>query len=97
MLAALALASLILVSLNLAMNAITRGVSKTRDSLGTQSALTAATGIFAQDVARIAKIRRGEKGEQGYLFRGQRAADDLSALGARGADARADSISCGCA
>lgn len=69
-LAALALASLILVSLNLAMNAITRGVSKTRDSLGTQSALTAATGIFAQDVARIAKIRRGEKGEQGYLFEG---------------------------
>jgi general secretion pathway protein J len=69
-LAALALASLILVSLNLAMNAITRGVSKTRDSLGTQSALAAAAGIFAQDVARIAKIRRGETDGQGYLFEG---------------------------
>jgi general secretion pathway protein J len=69
-LAALALASLILVSLNLAMNAVTRGVSKTRDSLGTQSALIAATGIFAQDVARIAKIRKGEKDAEGYLFEG---------------------------
>lgn len=69
-LAALALASLVLVSLNLAMNAVERGVSKTRDSLGRQSALNAATGVFADDVARIAKIRRGDTAEQGYLFEG---------------------------
>lgn len=70
MLAALALASLILVSLNLAMNAVERGVAKTRDSLGRQSALTAATGVFSADVARIAKIRRDPKGDEGYLFEG---------------------------
>lgn len=69
-LAALALTSLILVSLNLAMGAVERGVTRTRDSLGGQSALTAATGIFAGDVARIAKIRRGGKAEDGYLFAG---------------------------
>lgn len=69
-LAALALASLVLVSLNLAMSAIERGVSKTQASLGRQSALTAATDIFAADVARIAKIRRGEKEGDGYLFEG---------------------------
>lgn len=69
-LAALALASLVLVSLNLAMSAIERGVSKTQASLGRQSVLTSATDIFAQDVARIAKIRRGEKEGEGYLFEG---------------------------
>lgn len=69
-LAALALASIVLVSLNLAMNAIERGVARTQASLGRQSALTAATDIFAQDVARIAKIRRGEKDAQDYLFEG---------------------------
>jgi len=44
-LAALALASLVLVSLNLAMSAIERGVSKTQASLGRQSALGAAADI----------------------------------------------------
>lgn len=70
-LAGLVLASLILVSLNLAMAAVGKGVDRTRKSLGQQAGIATAIDIFGRDVARIAKIRRGE-GEAfgGYLFAG---------------------------
>ncbi|WP_421693552.1 PulJ/GspJ family protein [Aestuariivirga sp.] len=71
-LAGLILASLILVSLNLAMTAVNKGVARTRTSLGQQAGIATAIDIFGRDVARIAKIRRGE-GEAfgGYLFDGR--------------------------
>ena len=71
-LAALALASLILVSLNLAMRSIGMGVDRTRQSLGQQQAIAAAVELFGRDVARIAKIRRpGGEDFEGYVFDGQ--------------------------
>lgn len=71
-LAALALASLILVSLNLAMRSIGMGVDRTRQNLSQQQAIAAAAELFGRDVARIAKIRRpGGKDFEGYLFDGQ--------------------------
>lgn len=71
-LAALALASLILVSLNLAMRTIGLGVDRTRESLGQQQAIAAAVELFGRDVARIAKIRRpGGEEFEGYVFEGR--------------------------
>ena len=71
-LAGLVLASLILVSLNMAMSAVGKGTDRTRRSLGEQSEIGTAVGLFASDVARIAKIRRAAApGEfAGYLFDG---------------------------
>jgi len=71
-LAGLVLASLILVSLNMAMSAVSKGTDRTRRSLGEQSEIGAAVNIFGRDVARITKIRRpAEPGEfAGYLFDG---------------------------
>lgn len=70
-LAALALASLIFVSLNLAMTTIQSSLTKSRDNLTSQDAITLATRIFASDAARIAKIRMGPRtNAQGYLFEG---------------------------
>lgn len=68
-LAALALASLVLVSLNLAMTAIRQAGERARQSLGGQAALAAATAIFQRDVAAIIPIRRAASGAAaGYLF-----------------------------
>lgn len=70
-LAALALASLILVSLNLAMSGVRQSVDRARESLSSQAALSAAADIFAGDAARILKIRlRGSDAGAGYLFEG---------------------------
>lgn len=71
-LAALVLASLILVSLNMAMTAVGKGVDRTRKSLGEQSEIAAVVDIFGRDVARIAKLRRGEATAPfaGYIFEG---------------------------
>ena len=71
-LAGLVLASLILVSLNMAMSAVGKGTDRTRRSLGEQSEIGAAVDIFASDVARIAKIRRTAAPGQfaGYVFDG---------------------------
>lgn len=76
-LAGLMLASLILVSLNLAMSVVGRGVDTTRRSLGEQTEIGAAVDVFTRDVAGIAKIRRGSgvRGSGGYLFDGR--ADQL--------------------
>jgi general secretion pathway protein J len=70
-LAALTVASLILVSLNLASTTVRQGVERARQSLGSQAALSAAVGIFQRDAARIARLPR-DGGEQaaGYLFEG---------------------------
>ena len=72
-LAALVLASLILVSLNMAMSAVGKGTDRTRRSLGEQSEIGAAADIFAADVARIAKIRRSASPTEfaGYVFDGR--------------------------
>lgn len=72
-LAALVLASLILVSLNMAMAAVGKGVDHTRRSLGEQSELGSVADVFTRDVARIAKIRRSTdpRNFSGYLFDGQ--------------------------
>lgn len=72
-LAALVLASLILLSLNMAMSAVGKGTDHTRRSLGEQSELGAAVDIFGRDVARIAKIRRPAKPGDfaGYVFDGR--------------------------
>ena len=67
-LAALALSSLILVSLNLAMTTTRQGVEQTRQSMGSQAAISAAAHVVARDVARIARVRR--EGDAGYLFEG---------------------------
>jgi general secretion pathway protein J len=70
-LAALAVASLIIVSLSLASTAVRQGVEKTRQSLGSQAAVSAAAGLFQRDAARIAKLRRAGSAEPaGYLFEG---------------------------
>ena len=70
-LAALALTSLILVSLNLAATAVLHGAERTRQSLGSQAALSLAAGIFQRDAARIAKLRRAPgTGSVDYLFDG---------------------------
>lgn len=75
-LAALVLASLILVSLNLAMTAIGKGVDRTRASLGRQALVAGVIDVFGRDVARIAKIRRpGSDRFTGYVFEGR--ADSL--------------------
>lgn len=66
-LAALAIASLILVSLNLASASIRQGVDGTRESLGGQAHLSAALGIFRRDVSGIVKLRL-EDGS--YVFEG---------------------------
>jgi prepilin-type N-terminal cleavage/methylation domain-containing protein len=70
-LAALAVASLLLVTLNLSSTTVRQAVEKTRQSLGGQAALSAAVGIFQRDAARIARFPR-DGGEQpaGYLFEG---------------------------
>lgn len=72
-LASLVLASLILLSLNMAMSAVGNGTDHTRRSLGEQSELGAAVDIFGRDVARIAKIRRPAKPGDfaGYVFDGR--------------------------
>lgn len=72
-LAALVLSGLILVSLNMAMNAVGKGVDHTRRSIGEQAEVATAIDIFSRDVARIAKIRRGGPGDDfsGYLFEGR--------------------------
>jgi len=72
-LAALVLASLVLVSLNMAMTAVGKGSDHTRRSLGEQSELGAAVDIFGRDVARISKIRRPAKPGDfaGYVFDGR--------------------------
>lgn len=72
-LAALALSSLVLLSLNMAMSAVGKGSDHTRRSLGEQSELGAAVDIFSRDVARIAKIRRPAKPGDfaGYVFDGR--------------------------
>ena len=72
-LAGLVLASLILVSLNMAMSAVGKGTDHTRRSLGEQAELGAAVDIFGRDVSRIAKIRRPAKPGDfaGYVFEGR--------------------------
>lgn len=72
-LAALVLASLVLVSLNMAMTAVGKGSDHTRRSLGEQSELGAAVDVFGRDVARISKIRRPAKPGDfaGYVFDGR--------------------------
>lgn len=69
-LAALTLASLVFVVLNLAMTNIERSVAASRGSLGNQDAVEAAAGVFMRDVARIAMIRRTGTGIKSYLFEG---------------------------
>lgn len=70
-LAALALASLILVSLNLAMTVIRQGSDGARSRLSDHAALSTAAQVFSDDVARIAKIRlKGDDKAQGYWFAG---------------------------
>lgn len=70
-LAALALASLILVSLNLAMTVIRQGSEGARSRLSSNAALSTASQVFSDDVARIAKIRlKGDDKAQGYWFDG---------------------------
>jgi prepilin-type N-terminal cleavage/methylation domain-containing protein len=70
-LAALAVASFVLVSLNLASGTVRRGVDQARESLGSQAAVSAAIGIFRRDVAGIVKLRQeGGTGSGGYLFEG---------------------------
>ncbi len=71
-LAGLVLASLILVSLNMAMSAVGKGTERARRSLGEQSEIGSAVDIFGRDVARIAKIRRpAPPGDfAGYVFDG---------------------------
>ena len=72
-LSGLVLASLILVSLNMAMLTVGKGTDHTRRSLGEQAELGTAVDIFGRDVARIAKIRRPAKPGDfaGYVFDGQ--------------------------
>lgn len=72
-LAGLVLASLILVSLNMAMSAVGKGTDHTRRSLGEQAELGSAVDIFGRDVSRIAKIRRPAKPGDfaGYVFDGR--------------------------
>lgn len=72
-LAGLVLASLILVSLNMAMSAVGKGTDHTRRSLGEQAELGAAVDIFGRDVSRIGKIRRPAKPGDfaGYVFDGR--------------------------
>lgn len=70
-LAALALASLILVGLNLAMTTIRQGSDGARGRLSSTAELTSAAQVFSDDVARIAKIRlRSDSTEAGYWFEG---------------------------
>jgi general secretion pathway protein J len=70
-LAALAVASLILVSLNLASTSVRQAVERTRQSLGGQAALSAAAAIFESDTARIARLpREGGESPTDYLFEG---------------------------
>ena len=69
-LAALALSSVLLMSLNLGMTTIRQGVERARTSLGSQAALSAASGIFVSDAERIAKIRRAGGKAATYLFEG---------------------------
>lgn len=70
-LAALALASLILVSLNLAMTTIRQGSEGARQRLTSNAVLGTAAQVFSEDVARIAKIRKnGSDISQGYWFDG---------------------------
>lgn len=71
MLAALALASLIFLSLNLAMTTVQNFVVKSTNSLSSQDAITAATRLFARDAARIIRLRNSVGPDaQGYLFEG---------------------------
>jgi prepilin-type N-terminal cleavage/methylation domain-containing protein len=70
-LAALALSSLILVALNLAMTTIRQGSDGARSRLSTTAELTSAAQVFSDDVARIAKIRlKADSTEAGYWFDG---------------------------
>lgn len=70
-LAALALASLILVSLNLAMTVIRQGSDGARSRLTGSAALSTAAQVFSEDVARIAKIRLSPDDKaRGYWFDG---------------------------
>lgn len=70
-LAALALASLILVALNLAMTTIRQGSEGTRLRLSSNAVLSTAAQVFSDDVARIAMIRlKGDDKAQGYWFDG---------------------------
>lgn len=70
-LAALAVSSLILVSLNLAMTTIRQGSETARGRLSDTAALSTAVEVFSNDIARIAMIRRNEEDKaQGYVFDG---------------------------
>jgi len=83
-LAALALASLVLVSLNLASSGVRQSVERTHRSLADQAALSAAIGIFQRDVQRIAKLRRAS-GAKGFMFEGNPRQVIYPASGHRGA------------
>ena len=65
-LAALAVSSLLLVSLNLAMTSVRQGVERTRQSMGSQAVIAAAAHLVSRDIARISRIRA----DAGYLFEG---------------------------
>lgn len=70
-LAALAVSSLILVSLNLAMTTIRQGGDTARVRLANAATLSSAAQVFSNDVARIAMIRRNREDKaQGYVFDG---------------------------
>lgn len=66
-LAALAIASLVMVSLNLAAGTVRRGVEAARETLGAQASLSTAIGIFRRDVSAIAKLLQKD---DTYLFDG---------------------------
>jgi prepilin-type N-terminal cleavage/methylation domain-containing protein len=68
----LAVSSLILVSLNLAMTVIRQSSERTRDSLAGEAALSTAAQIFSEDVSRIARIRRSASETSAvYVFTGR--------------------------
>jgi general secretion pathway protein J len=83
-LAALAITSLILVSLNLASSGVRQSVERTHRSLADQAALSAAVGIFQRDVQRIVKLRRAS-GASGFLFEGNARQVIYPVAGQRGA------------
>lgn len=68
----LAISSMILVSLNLVMGAISRGMDQTAESLGRQSSLASALDVFSADIARIEPLRETPDARSPYLFEGSR-------------------------
>ena len=69
-LAGLALASLIFLGLNLAMDAVRSGVDGVRGSLGRQAELSSAAAIFSEDAARIVPVPLNAEAGTRYLFSG---------------------------